>query len=103
MLRDEIKEVHMAFQYLTNVPLAKARAEYEEVLIKEGFAGKTENISVMESCGRITAHAVYAQICAPHYHSSAMDGIAVNAKDTFGATETTPVHIQRFHFFGYDT
>ena len=103
MLRDEIKEVHMAFQYLTNVPLAKARAEYEEVLIKEGFAGKTENISVMESCGRITAHAVYAQICAPHYHSSAMDGIAVNAKDTFGATETTPVHLKTSQFTVVDT
>lgn len=93
----------MAFQYLTNISLEKAKTEYIEVLENEGFAGKTEKISVTESCGRITAHAVYAHICAPHYHSSAMDGIAVEAKDTFGATETTPVHLKKDQYMVVDT
>ncbi len=93
----------MAFQYLTNVSLREARAKYKAVLKQEGFEAKTEKISTMESCGRITSCAVYAHICAPHYHSSAMDGIAVSAKDTFGATETTPVHLKKSQYIVVDT
>jgi len=81
----------MGFEYLTNVPLAKAREEYLKLLEGYGYGPKTEVIPVYEACGRVTAHAVYAHICAPHYAASAMDGVAVKAKDTFGATETTPV------------
>lgn len=81
----------MGFEYLTNVPLETAKEDYLQVLQENGFGPKTEKISVYESCGRVTAKAVYAHICAPHYAASAMDGIAVYARDTFGATETTPV------------
>ena len=81
----------MGFEYLTNVPLEQARRDYIQLLESHGFGPKTEVIPVFESCGRVTARAVYAHICAPHYAASAMDGVAVNAKDTFGATETTPV------------
>ena len=77
----------MGFEYLTNVPLAQARKEYLERLVSGGFGSKTETIPVFESCGRVTAKAVYAHICAPHYAASAMDGVAVSAKETFGATE----------------
>ena len=81
----------MGFEYLTNVSLAQARKEYLERLVSGGFGSKAETIPVFESCGRVTAKAVYAHICAPHYAASAMDGVAVSAKETFGATETTPV------------
>ena len=76
----------MGFEYLTNVPLTQARADYLKLLEDQGFAPKTEMIPVYEACGRVTARAVYAHICAPHYAASAMDGVAVRAKDTFGAT-----------------
>ena len=81
----------MGFEYLTNIPLAKAREDYLALLQSNGFGAKTETIPVWDACGRVTAHAVYAHICAPHYAASAMDGVAVNARDTFGATETTPI------------
>ena len=81
----------MGFEYLTNVPLGRAREEYLALLCSHGYGPKTEVIPVWDACGRVTAHAVYATICAPHYAASAMDGVAVNAKDTFGATETTPI------------
>ena len=84
----------MGFEYLTNIPLAKAREDYLALLIENGFASKTERIPVWDACGRVTAGAVYAHICAPHYAASAMDGVAVTAKDTFGATETTPVKLE---------
>ena len=93
----------MAFEYLTNVPLVKAKEDYLQLLKENGFGPKTEIISVLQGCGRITAEAVYARICAPHYAASAMDGIAVYAQDTFGATETTPVVLQPNQYVVVDT
>ena len=93
----------MGFEYLTNIPLAKAREDYLELLRSNGFGPRTERIPTWDACGRVTAHAVYAHICAPHYAASAMDGIAVNARDTFGATETTPVTLTGDMFLVVDT
>ena len=93
----------MGFEYLTNIPLAKAREDYLQLLQSHGFGPKTEVIPVWDACGRVTAHAVYAYICAPHYAASAMDGVGVNAKDTFGATETTPVTLNPNQFIVLDT
>lgn len=93
----------MAFQYLTNVPLEQAKSEYVELLVKNGMGGVPEKIPVQEACGRTTACAVYAHICAPHYHASAMDGIAVDAASTFGATQTTPVILTPDQYVVVDT
>ncbi len=93
----------MGFEYLTNVPLTQARKDYLNLLLNNGFAPKTESIPVYEACGRVTACPVYAVICAPHYAASAMDGVAVNAKDTFGATETTPVTLKAEQHIVLDT
>ena len=93
----------MGFEYLTNIPLAKAREDYLNLLCSHGFGPKTEVIPTWDACGRVTAHAVYAHICAPHYAASAMDGVAVSAKDTFGATETTPITLKPDQFIVVDT
>ena len=93
----------MGFEYLTNIPLAKAREDYLNLLKSHGFGPQTEVIPGWDACGRVTAHAVYAHICAPHYAASAMDGVGVNAKDTFGATETTPVTLRPGQFIVLDT
>ena len=93
----------MGFEYLTNIPLAKAREDYLNLLVSHGYGPQTEVIPVWDACGRVTAHAVYAHICAPHYAASAMDGVGVRAKDTFGATETTPVTLDPGQFTVLDT
>ena len=62
-----------------------------------------ETVSVQDSYGRITSRAVYANINAPHYAASAMDGVALRAKDSFGATETTPVTLAEDQFIVVDT
>ena len=93
----------MGFEYLTNIPLNQAREDYLKLLEANGFGCQTEVIPVWDACGRVTARAVYAHICAPHYAASAMDGVAVNAKDTFGATETTPITLQAGQFVVLDT
>ncbi len=93
----------MKYEYLTNIPLDKAKADYIAFLEAAGMSGRTERICVSQSLGRITACAVYAAVCAPHYNASAMDGIALEAKKTFGATETTPVRLQEGDFVRVDT
>lgn len=93
----------MKYEYLTNEDLDIAVNEYIAALQREGLYVKTEVIPVFEAAGRITANAVYAHICAPHYNAAAMDGIALMANVTFGATETTPVRLSPGQFVQVDT
>ena len=93
----------MAFQYLNNRPLDEARSQYLALLQEQGFTPRTETIPVQTAAGRITARAVYARICAPHYPACAMDGIAVSAGDTFGASDTTPVSLAPEQYTVVDT
>ncbi len=93
----------MAFQYLTNIPLDEAKATWLGALTARGMAPKAEWVPVSRAFGRVTAEAVYAHICAPHYHACAMDGVALNAAVTFGATETTPVLLTPDRFTRVDT
>jgi putative molybdopterin biosynthesis protein len=50
----------------------------------------TEKISVPDAVGRVLAEPVYAQLSSPSFHLAAMDGVAVKAEITFGATAATP-------------
>ena len=93
----------MGFEYLTNIPLEQAKKEYLWKLRENGFSMQVETVPVQEACGRITSRAVYASINAPHYAASAMDGIALLTRDSFGATETTPVTLSGDQFAVVDT
>jgi putative molybdopterin biosynthesis protein len=97
------EEATLGFEYLTNVPLNKAREEYMALLVNNGMAPSSETIPVHTSAGRITAGPVYARISSPHYNASAMDGIALDAKVTYGATETTPVFLTGAQYVTVDT
>ena len=93
----------MPFEYLTPKALDEAVEEYLSLLRGKGMQPAVETVKTCEGCGRITAKAVYANICSPHFNASAMDGIAVRASDTFGATETTPVYLPKEKFTRLDT
>lgn len=93
----------MKYEYLTNVPLDKARTDYIDFLRAAGMKGSEETVSVTEALGRITSRAIYAQLCSPHYNASAMDGIALAARKTYGASETTPVSLKDEDFVRVDT
>ncbi|NLA87834.1 MAG: molybdopterin biosynthesis protein [Clostridiales bacterium] len=93
----------MGFEYLTNIPLDKAREEYISLLEKNGMAPSGETIPVQHSAGRVTAGAVYARLSSPHYNASAMDGIALDAGLTYGASDTTPVVLRKDQFIPVDT
>lgn len=53
-----------------------------------------ELVSVKDALGRITAEPVSAKFSSPYFHSAAMDGYAVRARDTFFATELQPVRLK---------
>ena len=93
----------MKYAYLNNVPLEQAVADYLEFLREHGMAYRTETVAAAEALDRVTAHAVYARICAPHYNACAMDGIALDAAVTFGASETTPVTLKETQYVRADT
>jgi len=55
---------------------------------------KKEVVSVRNCLGRITAEPIFAKLSSPHYHSAAMDGIALLAQVSFGATEDRPKRLK---------
>ncbi len=50
----------------------------------------SETVSVPDAVGRVLAEAVFAKLSSPGFHAAAMDGIAVMAENTFGASESRP-------------
>ncbi|MEA4869969.1 MAG: molybdopterin biosynthesis protein [Christensenella sp.] len=91
------------YEYLTNTPLSEALGAYLAFLEQRGIGYRTETIRTTNSLGRMSARAVYARLSSPHYTACAMDGIAISAKRTFGATETTPVLLRAGAFVRVDT
>jgi putative molybdopterin biosynthesis protein len=79
--------------YLEDIPLEDAQAVLRKALADAGLwqPMPVETIPISEANGRFTGTAVWAKISAPHYHASAMDGYALRAQDSEGATETQPV------------
>jgi len=71
----------------------KTLKEAQEILLKEfplSDVLSNEFLSVPDAVGRVLAEPVTASLSSPNYHLSAMDGIAIKAKNTFGAGETRP-------------
>jgi len=79
----------------TIVSLKRAHELWQQALDGAGV-GVTppETISFAQAQGRVTAAAVRAQRSSPHYHAAAMDGVAVAAADTIGASEAGPKRLR---------
>ncbi len=52
-----------------------------------------EEVATIDGLHRVSAAPVTALLSVPHYHGAAMDGIAVNAADTFGASDVRPLEL----------
>jgi putative molybdopterin biosynthesis protein len=77
--------------YLEDIPLEDALSRFITTLEKDGLKPlPSEIISIDHAVGRITTEPIWAIVSSPHYHAAAMDGIAVNAIDTKGASRTEP-------------
>lgn len=52
---------------------------------------KVKEVDIVEALNRISAEDIKAPIDLPYFNKAAMDGYAVIAEDTFGASETNPI------------
>ncbi len=81
--------------FLQDIPLEEATARWFGALDEAGalvpMTGEDAPLTAADIVGRVTAGPVWAVASSPHYDAAAMDGIAVRAADTAGATETRPV------------
>ena len=74
-----------------NVYLKMKTLEEARRVVESHFPGANipaaELVAVPQAVGRVLAEPVYAKISAPHFNAAAMDGLAVRAEVTFGASE----------------
>jgi putative molybdopterin biosynthesis protein len=84
--------------YLEDKPRAQAR---EEILEAHSLTPEKEEISTINALGRVTAEPIFARVSMPHYHASAMDGIAVIAESTYQAHEQNPLRLKKGGQFTY--
>jgi len=101
--------------YLSKLTLKEAQEKFYKTLLKYKLARplKGKLVSTEDSLGRITAELIFARISSPYYQAAAMDGVVVRARDTYEASESSPITLkinQDFHFintgnpipFGFD-
>ncbi|MDI6782293.1 MAG: molybdopterin biosynthesis protein [bacterium] len=77
--------------YLAMRSLEEAKGIWQERCGKLRISKKL--VCVEHALDRVTSEPVIARICSPHYHSAAMDGVAVRAEDLIGASETSPINL----------
>ena len=79
-------------RYLNKKSLAETLALFVDGL--QIHRRPADSVPVEDSLHRVTAEPVFARISAPHYHGAAMDGIALRAEDSFGASEAQPIELE---------
>ena len=82
----------MVKRYLTVTSLSETLS-----LLRTGFActPTREIVPLLKSVGRVTAEPIFARYSVPEVHLAAMDGIAVESKETRGASEQHPVTLKQ--------
>jgi molybdopterin molybdotransferase len=55
---------------------------------------EAERITSVAGRARVLAEDLYSTVDLPHFHRAAMDGYAVKAKDTFGASQSLPAYLK---------
>jgi len=53
----------------------------------------SETIASVQARGRVLAEDLHSAVDLPHFHRAAMDGYAVKAQDTFGASQSLPAYL----------
>src|SRR5918911_4768920 len=91
--------------FIRDVPAAEALAAWRAACAAAGCPGRVDAVrmGLHEAVGRVTAEPVWATRSSPSFDASAMDGIAVRAAETIGASESTPVPLERGAYAVVDT
>jgi putative molybdopterin biosynthesis protein len=81
--------------FIKDVPAARALEAWRAVRDATGCPARLPviRVPVTDAAGLVTAEPVWATRSSPPFDAAGMDGIAVRAADTVGASETTPVHL----------
>ena len=84
-----------ASPFIRDVPAARAQAAWRDAREAAGCPARipATRVPVQQAAGLVTAGPVWAVRSSPPFDASGMDGIAVRAADTIGASETTPVYL----------
>jgi len=87
--------------FIRDLPAAQAIDAWRAAMRAAGCPQRLPavTVAVTEAAGLVTAEPVWAVRSSPPFDASGMDGIAVRAADTLGASETTPVWLEAG---GYD-
>lgn len=79
--------------YLEMKTLAEARRIMRDFFSLSGGLA-AEEVPVLDAVGRVLSESVSARLSSPAFHLAAMDGVAVNASDTFSASEARPLRLK---------
>ena len=74
-------------------PMLSVEEALEQVL-KEFHPLEPERVPILDALGRVLAEDIYADMDIPPHANSSMDGYAVLADDTAGASRGTPVRLR---------
>lgn len=79
--------------YLHDIPFDQAWAGFIQALDAVGMWEPLgmEEVPLEGALGRVTAKPIWANLSSPHYHAAAMDGYALQAADTLGASDRAPI------------
>jgi putative molybdopterin biosynthesis protein len=94
-----------ATPFIHDVPAAEALAAWDEACAAAGCPARVEAVRMPleEAVGRVLAEPVWAARSSPPFDAAAMDGIAVRAEDTVGASETAPARLEPVAYEVVDT
>src|SRR5580700_8357988 len=81
--------------FIRDVPAAQALEAWRAAREAAGCPARLPaiRVPVQDAAGLVTAEPVWATRSSPPFDAAGMDGIAVRAADTLGASETTPAYL----------
>jgi molybdopterin molybdotransferase/putative molybdopterin biosynthesis protein len=91
--------------FIRDVPAARALDAWRSARDASGCPARLPAVLVRveDAAGLVTAEPVWASRSSPPFDAAGMDGIAVRAADTLGASETTPVYLEPGAYDAVDT
>lgn len=92
VISDKRKSIILDESFLKLIHLPEAVRLVAENL--PGTVGRTERVPVESAEGRVAASDIVSPEDLPGFDRSSMDGYAVRAKDTFGASEGLPAYVE---------
>jgi molybdopterin molybdotransferase/putative molybdopterin biosynthesis protein len=91
--------------FIRDVPAEQALTAWRAACTAAGCPQRVDAVrmALADAVGRVTAEAVWATRSSPPFDAAAMDGIAVRAADTVGATDATPLLLDPTAYAVVDT